>query len=468
MSELLFAFKGKSTIPNSGVSVGGLAYRKSTDTFFCINKNGFDPFVLQEIKLDEVTNKVTVVKVWGQINDANDRLKMKGKALVSMKGLWYDESKNGLWCSYGSFYANGENLPFLAFVKLNDDGTMSVYGPWKVSAATHSDKVKGIVFYTPENYFQATGFRFFAFGSRGSTSQGQSWGIGLVGLVEPNLDLPAYSELTSSVLIHWPMKTINTISQSEFPLIPGANSKYIKGNENVNPSAGSYSYQTNTFHDIVGGGSVTSVVKIKDNLFYLGSEGHGYQWYGNQYSHNDPTPAGIQYSNNIDSLIFPGKKTIGATTPRGGHMEEGVAVWYRIDMTDVPATQSQVSYKEAGKLSEFGITIDPAQTGYLGQMFYNEEKQKLYILSYGPTITYLNVKSKYVELSTGFSNLKATYNNSTNAVVFENEGQTVTKSVSMEEALSIIDQIKSSHGTAIAHQITDIFDMLKWGNLIPL
>ena len=68
-------------------------------------------------------------------------------------------------------------------------------------------------------------------------------------------------------------------------------------------------------------------------------------------------------------------------------MEEGVAVWYRIDMTDVPATQSQVSYKEAGKLSEFGITIDPAQTGYLGQMFYNEEKQKLYILNCNMTCT---------------------------------------------------------------------------------
>lgn len=459
MSELDIKFIRKHYVPNSGVTINGFAYKASTDTFFCINKNGFDPFVLQEIKINPNTNIASVVKVWGPINsvlsDGTDKLKMRGKNLVSMKGLVYDEEKNGLWCSYGSFYASGQNLPFLCFVKLNDNGTIIVYGPWKVNMSIHSDKVKGMLTRSRPGYF-------YAFGARGSTSQDQSWGIGLVEVKEPDINLPEMSELEAKILIHWPMKTINGIYQSEFPLVPGSHSVYIKGNENCNPAIGLYSYQNNTFHNIVGGGIVLSMCKINNNMFYFGGHGNGYQWYGNQSSHNDTSPSGAYYNNNIDSQIYPGFKVVSPSFSRGTHSEETNAVWYQVDLNKLQG-QQQVNYDYAGKISDFGGTdIPDSLISYIGQSYYDENKKLLYLLTYGPEILVYEVKDKIVEIPTGFSNLIVTHNINAGVTKYQQNTNIIEKIESYEQSLMTVNQIQSTYDSVD----NEILDFIVWKELI--
>jgi hypothetical protein len=231
-----FRYLGRVAVVGMGWSTQGLAYRPETETFFTVEKSGKDPYGLHEFSLPaptlppEPAPRVTPVKSWGPLNQEK-RLAVKGE-LVSLRGLWWDAEEKRLWFNFGSFYASGANNPVLGCATLSDDG-LKVYGPWKVSDAVHADTVKGMLFPAPPSLRKITGQRLLAFGVRGSTAQGQSWGAGLVSLEPPSTSLPAGREIAASRLIHWPMKQEGGVAFSNFPRVPGDEAVFIAGNGNA-------------------------------------------------------------------------------------------------------------------------------------------------------------------------------------------------------------------------------------------
>ena len=386
LSPTDFEYMGRASVPGVGISSHGLAYRPETDSFFCLWRAGQDPFNLIEFKLPSTlgtTAKCVIVKDWGPIN-VNNVLGISGKQLVSMRGLLWDARKGGLWCNYGSFYAVGENLPCLAFVKLNADGTNQVYGPWKVPASVHSDTVKGILIESPCDLLRVTQHRFAAFGVRGSTAQGQSWGTGLVTLAEPPLTLPPMSELTSKRVIHWPMKLVNGFGLSDFPRDSEDKATWIIGNMNVGGTATPVSYEFNTFTPITTYGQLDSLLTmthVEDSLVYVGSYGVGYCWYGNQGSHDDASEAGVRFNNNLDSLIYPGKKCHSVSIYRGTHAEAYRTKIFIVPVSDVitqmDAGNLKIGPKHTANLSTLGGDVS-LQAAEMSQLFYDPLAKRMY------------------------------------------------------------------------------------------
>lgn len=352
-------YVSKATIPNVGMTSRGLAYNPETDTFFTIGAAGNAPFGLIEFKLPTTingTNKCSIVKNWGAINDPSDPLGMVGKALTNMKGLLYDVRKKGLWCNFGSYYANGQNLPVICFVRLNSDGTKTIFGPWKVPM---SDIAKGIIMECPCHLMRLTKHRFMCFGVKGSTSQQQSWGLGLVTIEEPDLTLPPMSVLNTKVVSHWPMKVLpNGYQYSDFPRDPADKAKWITQTAEMDISS----------YSVMDG--ITSLVEVHGHMFGFGYAGKGYCWYGNANDYISKP-----------SLLDPTKPCVSASSARGWHAEAFVHKGYRFSIKEMGDSIF------AGNTSiKPGLmwTLDyPIQKTGMGQGYFNRDKDLVYMLVEG-------------------------------------------------------------------------------------
>lgn len=228
-----FRYLGRVNVVGMGWATSGLAHRPDTDTWFTVEKTGQPPYGLFEFKVPEPAlppdpaPKVEIVKAWGPLNQ-DKRLDVKGE-LVALRGLCWDPEEPQLWFNFGSYYANGANNPVLGCATLTEKG-LTVYGPWKVPEAVHSDIVKGVLFPTPPELKKITGQKLLAFGIKGSTAQKQSWGTGLVSLVAPKLNLPAQAEFHAAPIIHWPMVPNKISPYSNFPRLPRDDAIIIVGN----------------------------------------------------------------------------------------------------------------------------------------------------------------------------------------------------------------------------------------------
>ena len=81
---------------------------------------------------------------------------------------------------------------------------------------------------------------------------------------------------------------------------------------------------------------------LKQGIIHFSRSAIGYGWYGNPDSHCDSSPAGAKFQNNLDSLIWPGKKCQAAKGTRGGHAEAYVGRYYLTDPAAVLAAAGKV------------------------------------------------------------------------------------------------------------------------------
>ena len=192
------------------------------------------------------------------------------------------------------------------------------------------------------------GFPFVTFGARGSTSQNQSWGLGLVGMDDP-------FGTGAKIIAHWPMKTLgNLVQYSDYPGDPNHPTTYLQttaaGEVIKTPIPGS------------GGGFfvMESACFVGDKtLFVLGYTPHGHQWYGN------PT----DYLG-VPSMLDPAKPTTSISTARGAHVEAIVPTWWMVRTSDIAAGikvgDQRIGHYTTGRVDLLGGDV-PLQTNSFGQ-----------------------------------------------------------------------------------------------------
>lgn len=361
---------GRAKVPNVGMTCSSLAYDPATDTFYTIGASGLNPFPLMSFKIDDATlhpdvlSSATNVTGLGYLN-TNDPLKMGGQAMVSMKGLLVHEGK--LHLNYCSYYANSSNLPVQAYVTL--DGTKTILGPWKMTSLIHSDRVKGMTYVAPTALAEATGFPLISFGVRGSTSQLQSWGIGLTAHSAPGDEAPL-SELPGKLVSYWPMKNRQGITPPvSYSDYPGDNQyPVVYLQRQVDGSVTKIPF-------LDGGILMQSGCFIgQKTLLIVGSSNWGNAWYGNPTDFQD-----------VPSIVDPTKPTGSINVSRGGHIEAIIDKFWFVRVSDIvdkiKANDLRVVHYATGRMSEFGNPV--LQTNTFGQMYYNEQKKLLYMLNHG-------------------------------------------------------------------------------------
>lgn len=260
----------------------------------------------------------SVIRNHGSIN-ADNKLNMAGRPLAQVRGLLAEGDT--VLCSFGSFYANGANTNFLCRVRLTDP--LTVESVYSVPATIHSDTVKGCVLPADCAMRTLTGKTHLAFGSRGSTAQGQSWGIGLVAVT------PGES---AERLIHWPMKTVNKVSFSDFPRDP-ADGPTIWMQPNFGTVVETYGQCD----------SVTQVVDIGESFVFTGTAALGRTWYGLKTDYQT-----------WPSAIDPTKPCIGVNSPHGLHAEGYRAKYWLISKRDVFTGKA---YTSVGNLRDLGGSV---------------------------------------------------------------------------------------------------------------
>lgn len=338
MSADDFTFVGRIKIPGVGMTCSGLAHDGTK--FYTIGNSGSDPFNLVEFTFDEtklspdaVVN--ATVKPIGPLN-VDNRLMMTGKNRASMKGLLWDAGS--LTANFGSYYANGADLPFSCQFDVATKNLIRAS-----FADIHSDFVKGMTLRAPAELGQP----FVAFGVRGSTSQQQSWGLGLVGMDDP-------FGASAKIISHWPMKTLgNLVQYSDYPGDPAHPTTYLQttstGEVVKTPIPGS------------GGGFfvMESACFVGDAMLVLGYTPSGHQWYGN------PT----DYLG-VPSMLDPTKPTTSISPARGAHVEAIVPTWWMVRVSDIAekikAGDQHISHYATGKVSELGGSV-PLQSNSFGQ-----------------------------------------------------------------------------------------------------
>jgi hypothetical protein len=104
-----------------------------------------------------------------------------------MGGLLWDEPRQLLWGSYGDSYAPVEHAPSIFAARLNADGTVKFFGPWRTQL--HSFKTCGALLWLPQDfadtYLGAKGKPMLAV-SAGPHNKDSYFGPGLAAL---NLDV---------------------------------------------------------------------------------------------------------------------------------------------------------------------------------------------------------------------------------------------------------------------------------------
>ena len=367
-----FTYVGAAQIAGTGQVNYGCAYRPETDTFFIIATNGNDPYYLREIRLPPVLNdpaqKCVVVKDWGMLN-VNGQLNIAG-AMLSMRGLHWDTTAKVLWYSFGSFYS-GANNPFFGYVKFNDDGTKTVYGPWRVADTIHSDTTKGQFIDTPCDILRLTGYEIFAFGQRGATAQRQSGGPGLVLVKRPGWTQPAQTEVAAKSVVHWPMKTIIlsglAYSYSDFPR--DEPTTFITG-----PTSAPLFTDFNTYMQADG---LHNVCVIGDTFVWTGSWAIGYSWYGGPTKYD-----ALQ----LDSKIYPGQKMKSVSFSQGLHAEGYRPKIFLMRKADVISAYQTGNAKvlpyESGNTQMLGGVVPMATTTF-GGTYHNETQKRFYAVEFG-------------------------------------------------------------------------------------
>lgn len=272
----------------------------------------------------------SVIRNHGSIN-ADNKLNMAGRPLAQVRGLLSEGDT--VLCSFGSFYANGLNLPYLARVRLTVP--LTVEAVYSVPATIHSDTVKGCILPADCAMRVLTGKTHLAFGSRGSTAQGQSWGIGLVAVT------PGES---AERLIHWPMKTADKVSFSDFSRDPVDGPTVW-----MQPDFGTV---VNTYGQCDG---VHQVVDLGESFLFVGTAALGRTWqYGKEAHKHWP------------SMLDPSRPTISvAPTDHGLHAEGYRAKYWLITKRDV---FSGKPYTRVGNFRDLGGAV-PLQSAEMSGLW---------------------------------------------------------------------------------------------------
>ena len=194
-----FKVPGRVGAGRTGFSESGLALRKMKDgtkrLFMNFTHPGqalFEVEIPALVKLgkdNQAELKVAPLKkTWGAI-------KLKGKAgkkeiTIRPNGdFWWDQSSKCLYWTYYHFYwATGELLPTLGVSKLNDDGTMTHSGPWKVPTGHFKAYWRGVTRLSKGFADKYTGGRRLALGFGGvyCCCGSASRGPALCAIAEPN------------------------------------------------------------------------------------------------------------------------------------------------------------------------------------------------------------------------------------------------------------------------------------------
>lgn len=338
LSAADFHYLGAVKIPGVGMTCSGLAHDGSQ--FYTIANSGRDTFNLVSLSFDEaklspdaVLN--AAVKPIGPMN-VDNRLMMTGKNGASMKGLLWDAGS--LTANFGSYYANAENLPFACRYDVATKSLVSVH-----TASIHSDFVKGMTLRAPPELGQP----LVAFSVRGSTSQKQSWGLGLVGMDDP-------FGSGAKIISHWPLiSNAQLVPCSDYPGDPDHPTTYLQsGNNGV--------FMT----PIPGNGGPFMVMESAcfinaTTLFILGHVPHGHQWYGTS----------TEYLG-VPSMLDPTKPTTSISSATGYHVEAIVPTWWMVRVSDIAekikARDQRISHYATGNVSELGGNV-PLQSNSFGQ-----------------------------------------------------------------------------------------------------
>ena len=179
-----FEYVGSFKVPGrvgggrGGYSESGLALRKMKDGTKRLFVNFTHPAqALFEVEIPALVKlekgnqadlKVAPLKkVWGAIQ-------MKGKAgdkeitICPNGDFWWAPGSNSLyWTYYYYYWATGELLPTLGVSKLDDDGTMTHSGPWKVPTGHFKAYWRGVTRLSKEFADKYTGGRTLALGFGG-------------------------------------------------------------------------------------------------------------------------------------------------------------------------------------------------------------------------------------------------------------------------------------------------------------
>ncbi|MCP9473343.1 MAG: hypothetical protein NNA30_11475 [Nitrospira sp.] len=391
VSPSSFTYLGHYVIPATlAFTTRALAYSPSRGTWFTIGNSGQTRFPLLEIQFPESFGEnAALVRNWGEINTTGNVLQVGAGSVTLMKGLLWDAERDGLWCTYGSYYVNPGAYPhFLVFVTLNDTtSTIERRGPWKAPVDL-MPRCQMVTQFAPASLQSVTGRRFIGYGGKSGHSA-RPWGPGLVSFADP-YDLPASSEVPMTTLLNWP-RLVGTAgySYSGFDSDTTYNERHIFGNNNANPPSVP-SYEVNTIIDVSSWQQADhndGMVVIGETLLYWGRRTQGYSWYGNQNSHNDTTPAGVTFNNNLTSLINPPNPCLGIEATRGYHAENYKAKMWFVPLSEAvtAASESRVISPQAVHKPDFysvGGTITPTHRE-LGQGVYRADQGRLYILRNG-------------------------------------------------------------------------------------
>ena len=141
----------------------------------------------------DASQAMTVVREWARWHWVPT-----GSLLTSLSngwevgGLWWDESQQVVWYTLYPYYGPGVAMPFLGATRLNDNGTVSRYGPWYYVSPT-TDSFRKVCYWfvpIPASAQADCGGRRMAIGATAMGASGGSptnWGPGLTALRLPDL-----------------------------------------------------------------------------------------------------------------------------------------------------------------------------------------------------------------------------------------------------------------------------------------
>ena len=141
-----------------------------------------------------------LVRSWGALGP--DKLLTGGSMGAQVGGLFWDQSRNALWWSYGDIYVPVQKHPTLGCAILNDSsGTAGFYGPWRTEWS--SQRTRGAFCAIPDSFAASyTGNRNTAIMSGiASGSADSPWGANLSAMALPNPATTPADVITTDT--HW-------------------------------------------------------------------------------------------------------------------------------------------------------------------------------------------------------------------------------------------------------------------------
>jgi hypothetical protein len=247
-------------------------HRHSLDALYEVEFPGFS--------LDEGKRPLAkMVKEYGtQIYGESKRIK-KGKETGQTGGLTFDERKNRLYFSFGSWYnIPNDNDPCLAYAVLQDDKVLDTVGGWNTDfVKAHNQKVRGGSLLIPDWY--ATNFTAgrrlgMGFGGYYSGVAACSKGPFFAAVTEPEYDNPG-GTLDALPLIdhsreHWAVRDPDYVCTDPAWAPPPKDGIGYWG-----------------WYDEIFGAAVWIDLPDKHGLLMASNMGHGRQWYEKSDRHTE-------------------------------------------------------------------------------------------------------------------------------------------------------------------------------------